>query len=138
MDTVITHFNFNPKQHHGKCKCALTFIPLLSTSNLFTLEVVQKCQHCQLCELWENSTVTLYNNVNLDNIALFKSTLHDSVTEIHINIASFVPIDHIAQVFSKGLQKKFLLSPKRFVYFVLQLYPEMTILAFIADLNPKW
>ena len=25
------------------------------TSNLFPLEVVQKCQHCQLCALWENS-----------------------------------------------------------------------------------
>ena len=29
-----------------------------------------------------NCTVTLYNNVNLDNIALFESTLHDSVIEI--------------------------------------------------------
>ena len=28
---------------------------VLTVSNLFALEVVQKCQRCQLCVLWENS-----------------------------------------------------------------------------------
>ena len=42
-----------------------------------------------------NYSFTLYDNMNLDNIALFKSTDHDIVIEIHINIASFVPADHI-------------------------------------------
>ena len=40
-----------------KCKFALRLIPLSATSNLFSLEVVQKCLHCQLYALWENSIV---------------------------------------------------------------------------------
>ena len=48
-----------------------------------------------------NYTVSLYNNVNLDrsNIVLFKGTLHHSLIEIHINIASFVPIHLTGQVY---------------------------------------
>ena len=40
---VIIYFNFNSK-HHDKCKFVLTFIPLVTTSSLFPLEVVQKRQ----------------------------------------------------------------------------------------------
>ena len=54
MDNVISHFSFN-KKHNDKCKFALNFLPLVTTSNLFSLEVVQKCQHCQLFVLRENS-----------------------------------------------------------------------------------
>ena len=53
-DIEIHHINYNSK-HHGKCKFAFKLIRFLNVSNLFTLEVVQKCQHCQLCVLWENS-----------------------------------------------------------------------------------
>ena len=40
MGIVINHLNFNLK-HHDKYKFALTFIPLATTSNLFSLEVVE-------------------------------------------------------------------------------------------------
>ena len=53
-DREIHHINYNSK-HHGKCKFAFKLIRFLTVSNLFTLEVVQKCQRCQLCVLWENS-----------------------------------------------------------------------------------
>ena len=58
MDIVISHFNFNSK-HHDESKFTLTFISLVTTSNLFPLEIVQKCQHWQLCVLRENSVVLL-------------------------------------------------------------------------------
>ena len=48
---VINHFKFN-SWHHDKCKVALKLIPLLTTSNLFWLEVVQIGQ---LCVIRENS-----------------------------------------------------------------------------------
>ena len=48
MDIVISHFNFNQKAN-DKCKLALKFIPLATTSKLFSLNVVQKCQNSQLC-----------------------------------------------------------------------------------------
>ena len=38
MDTFISHFSFNSK-HHDKCKFVLTFIPPVTISNLFPLEV---------------------------------------------------------------------------------------------------
>ena len=41
MDIVISHLNFN-STHHDKCKFSLILIPLVTTSNLFSLEVVQK------------------------------------------------------------------------------------------------
>ena len=37
------------------CKFTLKFIRLLTVSNLFTLEDIQKCQRCQLCVVRENS-----------------------------------------------------------------------------------
>ena len=55
MDIVINHPNFNLR-YHDKCEVALKFISLVTTSNLFSLETVQKCQHCQVCVLWENSS----------------------------------------------------------------------------------
>ena len=48
MDVDINHLYFNLK-HHDKCKVTLKLILLVTTSNLFSLEVVQKCQHYQLC-----------------------------------------------------------------------------------------
>ena len=50
MDIVINNLNFNSK-HHDECKSAVKLIPLVTTFNLFLLEVVQKWQHCQLCVL---------------------------------------------------------------------------------------
>ena len=41
MDIVNSHLNFNSK-HHDKCKLALKLIPLATTTNAFSLEVVQK------------------------------------------------------------------------------------------------
>ena len=57
--TCISHSNFNSK-HDDKCKFTFTFIPLVTTCNLFPLEVVQKYQHCQLCVLRENSIVSFF------------------------------------------------------------------------------
>ena len=37
------------EKYQNKCKSAVKFIPLITTSNL------QKCQHYQLYVLWENS-----------------------------------------------------------------------------------
>ena len=54
MDVVINYLYFNLK-HHDKCKFTFKLILLIITSNLFSLEVVQKCQHCQLYVLRENS-----------------------------------------------------------------------------------
>ena len=45
MDILLNLLNFNSK-HHDKCKVELKCIPLVTTSNLFSLEVVQKCQLC--------------------------------------------------------------------------------------------
>ena len=55
-DKKIHHFNFNSK-YHDKCKLALKLIQLSTVSNLFPIEIVQKCQHYQLCALWENSNL---------------------------------------------------------------------------------
>ena len=49
----ISDFTFNSKHCN---KFALKLISLLTVSNLFPLDFVQKCQHCQLCMLRENST----------------------------------------------------------------------------------
>ena len=38
---IISHFSFNSR-HHEKCKFALKLIALATTSNLFSLEFVQK------------------------------------------------------------------------------------------------
>ena len=54
IDREIYHINQNLK-HHGKYKFAFKLIRFLTVSNLFTIEVVRKCQRCQLCVLWENS-----------------------------------------------------------------------------------
>ena len=50
MQIVNSYLHLN-SQHHEKCKCALKFILLATTSNLISLEVLQKCQHCQFCVL---------------------------------------------------------------------------------------
>ena len=52
MDGEINHPSFDSK-HDDKFKCALIW--LLTVSDLFPLEFVQKYQCCQLCVLRENS-----------------------------------------------------------------------------------
>ena len=47
QNTVFGHFNFNSK-YHGQQKFAQNFLHLAAVSNLFPLEVAQKCQYCQL------------------------------------------------------------------------------------------
>ena len=54
MDSGIDHFNYDSK-HYDKYKFTLKLIIILTVSNLFPLEDVQKCQHCQLCVLRKNS-----------------------------------------------------------------------------------
>ena len=56
---VVSCLTFNFK-HHDKCKLTVKLIPLVTTFNLFPLQVEQKCQHCQLCVLWENSNLALF------------------------------------------------------------------------------
>ena len=46
LDRELSHFNLNSK-HHDKCKFTLKLIWLLTVSNLFILEIVQKRQCCQ-------------------------------------------------------------------------------------------
>ena len=47
LDREISHFNMNSK-HLGKCQFVLNLIPFSTVSNLFPLDVVQKCQCYQL------------------------------------------------------------------------------------------
>ena len=56
MDIVVSYLNFNSR-YHDKCTFVVKLIPLVSTSNLFPLEVAQKCQLYQLCVLQENSNI---------------------------------------------------------------------------------
>ena len=41
MDKVTNHLNFNLR-HHDKCKVALEIIPLVTTSDLISLQILQK------------------------------------------------------------------------------------------------
>ena len=73
MDTDISHLILNLK-HRVKCKFALKLIILATTSDLFSLQVVQKCQHCQLYVdlLLENSTAQdVFNAHDSSRIVLF-------------------------------------------------------------------
>ena len=66
MDIVISHFNFNIK-HRNKCKYALKLFPMVTTLNIFSLEVVQKLSLSTLCitgKLYQgDNTVTSHNSV---------------------------------------------------------------------------
>ena len=55
-DTFFGHIYFDSK-YHAKCKFALKCIQLVTITNLFPYEVVQKWQHCELCTLRENLNV---------------------------------------------------------------------------------
>ena len=57
-DTEIDQLNFNLK-HYEKCKFSLKPIRLLTVSNLFPLDIAQKCQSCQLRSWRENSKVKI-------------------------------------------------------------------------------
>ena len=60
VDTVVSHIYFD-SNYHEKCEFASKFIQLVTITNLFPFEVVQKYQHCQLCALkgkldWHSNT----------------------------------------------------------------------------------
>ena len=78
MDIIISHININSR-HRDKCKFALKLIPLATTmtSNLFPLEVVQKCQ---VCVLWEN-TIGAFNCLDAFNWYLFSSNFGPQSTK---------------------------------------------------------
>ena len=61
MDIFIIYLNFSAK-HHDKCKFTLKFILLVTIPNLFSLQVVRKCQNCQLCVLQENSNACIISD----------------------------------------------------------------------------
>ena len=46
IDTVVSHIYFDTKVN--KCKRASKFVQLITITNLFPFEIVQKFQHCQL------------------------------------------------------------------------------------------
>ena len=50
-------------KHPSACQFELKWILFSTISNLFRLEVVQKCQYCQLCVLRENSTQVAFSQV---------------------------------------------------------------------------
>ena len=56
LDREVSHFNISSK-HHRKCELVLSLIQFSTISNLYPLEVIQKCPSCPLCALEENSTV---------------------------------------------------------------------------------
>ena len=58
VDTVVSQIYFDSK-YHAKCKFASKFIQLVTITDLFPFEVVQRCQHCQLCPLPENSKLSI-------------------------------------------------------------------------------
>ena len=69
LDRQESHLNFNLK-HHEIYKFPLKFTGLLTVSNLFQLEIVQKCQCCRVRVLWENSNVIGGKELQLDIVSL--------------------------------------------------------------------
>ena len=65
-DREISHFNINSK-HLDKCQFTLKLILFSVVSNLFPLEVMQKCLCCQLCVLWEHSIVLSHQEYYVEN-----------------------------------------------------------------------
>ena len=72
MDREICYFNYNSKQIN-KCNVALKLIRFLAVSNLFPLDVVQKCQRYQLC-VWGKT-----RGKNIDHMleALYSKNVFD-------------------------------------------------------------
>ena len=54
LDRENNPLKFNSK-HYDKCNFSLKHIGFLTVSNLFPLEVVQKCRKYQLCVLRKNA-----------------------------------------------------------------------------------
>ena len=100
LDREISHFNYK-SNHYDKCKFALKLIRLLTISNLFSLEPVQKCQHCQLCVLRENLTEVFSISYVLVEIA---------ITYNRLDISSFVPRVPHAGIFFEGTSRLFITS----------------------------
>ena len=74
----ISHINFNSKNYDKlKYKFALKLIWLITASNLFQLEVLQKGQHCLFCVLWKNSIMITYEMLNNDTF-LYLATMFPS------------------------------------------------------------
>ena len=77
---VVGHLTFHLK-HHDKCKFAVKLIPLVITSNIFPLEIVQKCQHYQLCVLRKNSNLrSLAEHANQN---FLQCSLHTADASVH-------------------------------------------------------
>ena len=93
LDREINHFNFNSK-HYEKCKFALKLIEFLTVSNLFKLEVVQKCQHCQLCVLQKNSIGSIPYVLNLCCEAGARSILDSSPTNAYMHVCGSKWLGH--------------------------------------------
>ena len=55
IDIVISYLNCNSKCHDKCTQIEAKLISFTSTSNLFSLEVIQKCQHFRFCVVRENS-----------------------------------------------------------------------------------
>ena len=89
MDIIISHLNFNSK-HYGVCKFTLKLIPLVTISNLFSLEVVPKCQHCQLCVLWKNASILSRPHCHL---AYVKETHMTNYSKIQSGCRDFQSLD---------------------------------------------
>ena len=51
LDKVVTSYMNFKSIHHDRYEFTKRLMQLVGASNLFALEVVQKCQHCQLCVL---------------------------------------------------------------------------------------
>ena len=62
VDTIVSHIYFD-SNYHAKCKIPSTFIQLVTITNLFAFEIVQKCQPCKLDVLRESSNGVVWTMI---------------------------------------------------------------------------
>ena len=75
VDTVVRHIYFGLK-YHVKSKFASKFIQLVTITNLFPFEVVQKYQYCQLCVLRENSNdLRIFTDLSIFHMSVVEMLL---------------------------------------------------------------
>ena len=86
-DREIHHINKNSK-HHDKCKFPLKLIRFLTVSNLFTFEVVQKCQCCQLCVLRENLITLNCLRIYLEEMSSSLNIKRNFTIQLTLNLKS--------------------------------------------------
>ena len=96
---AVNHLTFNLK-HHDKCKFAVKWTPLVTTSNIFPLEVVQKCQHCQLCVLRKNSN--LCSLPELTNQNFLQCLYQTADTSMHANFMNWLGIRQLLNCFERN------------------------------------